>query len=233
VALAISAVVPATARADEDDDVEVQESDTTRYQGAYWGLQVHTGALYRMFARSGDLPGPLFGASARLASVLSIADLQLAALGGYYRASASDGTQADIGRVSVGLELHGHPLFITILQNEPLWYWVAGLYGTLGVDFELTTISAGGEPRVEADFGWHLGAGMDIPLNDPNQGWGLWLGLGYALKFLHVDTGLPGLGNFNEHTFVVTLAYRNNDILFARLPRPSELDYRDPELPTE
>ena len=40
----------------------------TSYQGAYWGLQLHLGGVYRLDAGDGEAPGPAVGVSARFAA---------------------------------------------------------------------------------------------------------------------------------------------------------------------
>lgn len=209
------------------------------YQGAYWGVQVHSGLVLRLDAGEDDGPGLAFGASARLASILSIADFQLTLLGSSYTAatpgrggsgSVGPAGRVDVSRLSVGVEGHFHPLFMTVLKNDTFWYWLAGLYGSLGADLDVTGLEGDGVDRSEVDFGWHIGGGSDFPLTDPNKGWGIWVGVSYRLKFLRVDSGISGFRNFDEHTFMLTFAYRNNDIFFFRAPRPPEFDVRDPAL---
>jgi hypothetical protein len=202
-----------------------------KYQGAYWGLQLHLGLVHRLAARADDLPGPMVGVSARIASILSIADFQLNLQGSMYTAHTAAADEVAVKRLTVELEGHFHPMFMQHLQNTDYWFWVAGvagIYGSAGVALEITDLDGAGQSRTELDAGWHLGAGMDYPLTDVHAGWSLWLGVAYKLRFLSVDTGIGGLGNFSEHTVVITLGYRNNDIFFGRLPKPSEFDYRDP-----
>ena len=205
------------------------------YQGAYWGFQLHTGMVMRAAKRAGNEPGPAYGLSARIASILSIADVQATAMGAHYWAKARDGRRVDVGRWSLGLEAHLHPLMITILKNSTFWYWAAGLYGEIGVDLDLVDLRPRHGPggTFEPRFGWHIGAGTDFPLTDPNRGWSLWIGLAYHYHFLSVHSGALGLGPFNEHQVIITLGYRNNDIDFAHAPIPPELDYRDPAVPDE
>lgn len=174
--------------------------------------------------------------STRIASIMSVADIQLTIQGSMYDVGVNGGDVA-IKRLSTGVEARLHPLFMRHLESDNFHLWLAGLYGSLGVDLDITAVNADallGQrdiDRVEFDVGWHLGAGMDYPLTNVHEGWSLWIGVGYKLRFLSVNTGLKDLTNFNEHTFVITLGYRNNDIFFGRVPQPSEFDYRDPAVP--
>ena len=205
-----------------------------RYQGTYWALQAHTGVVARFDPLPRETPGPLYGASIRLASFLSLLDVQAGFLGSAYSTSALDGATVGVSRWSVGVEGHFHPLMITILRNNTFWYWVAGIYLAGGIDLDITQLDPRGHTgRTEFDVGWHLGGGSDFPLTDPNEGWGLWLGVQYKLRLLQVASADLGLGAFHEHAFLLTIGYRNNDVFFFRGPRPDELDYRDPTISTE
>lgn len=227
-ALATLLLVAPWAQADHGGD------EGYRYQGAYWALQAHSGLVTRAAPLPGETPGPLYGVSFRLASLLSLADVQASFLGSVYRTRAPDGRSVGVARWSLGIEAHAHPFMITILRNTTLWYWIAGLYGAAGVDLDLTRLTPRGAPgRTEADFGWHIGAGSDFPVTDPNEGWGLWVGVQYKLRFLDVHPRDLGLGSFDEHLLLVTVGYRDNDVFFARAPRPDELRYRDPPVPHE
>jgi len=163
--------------------------------------------------------GPTFGLSLRLASVLSLADIQVTALASTYQAKVGD-VDLDILRISTGAEVHLHPFFLMTLRNTLIWNWLAGIYASVGADLDLTQI---GEGAIEPDFGWHTGVGMDIPLTPPEVGSSLWLGLAYRIKFLEVLGPGDEETNFNEHTIVLTIGYRDNDINFMRMPRPTEL----------
>jgi len=200
------------------------------YQGAYWGLQAHVGFVHRLMAHADDLPGPAVGVSARLASYMSLADFQLTLQGSMYDATTSTGEQVGVKRLSVGAEVHLHPLFLNHLENSTFWYWAAGIYISVGADVDITWVEGAGKGAALSP-GFTVGGGMDYPLTDVHAGWSLWLGASYKIRITGASTGVPGLTNFNEHTVLITLGYRNNDIFGFRAPRPSELDYRDPELP--
>lgn len=209
---------------------EAHPDPKMRFQGAFWGLQMHTGLVSRLAANAGESPGPTLGLSARLAGYMSILDLQLSVIGSMYDARSTAGEATDVKRLSLGLETHLHPMFMEVLRGTTLARTIGSLYVAIGADLDLTALDGAGLDTTEARFGWHIGGGFDVPLTDPDRGWSLWLGFAYRLKFLSVPTGVAGLQDFDEHTFLVSFAYRNNDIFFARLPRPPEMDHRDPEL---
>ena len=189
------------------------------YQGAYWAIQGHLGTTTGLSSETGIEGGPSFGLSLRLASIVSIADVQLTVLGSTYAATL-DGSRQDVLRMSLGTEAHLHPFFLLTLNDSYVETWLAGIYLSLGVDLDLTGI---GNAPVEPDFGWHVGAGTDIPLTSLANGSSLWLGLGLRLKFLEIQTPSGSDVSFDETTIVLTFGYRDHDINFMRLPRPTEL----------
>ena len=220
--------MPPTAAPDPPEYSEGDEPPVYLYQGAYWSLQGHVGLLARASPKSAEAPGPLIGASARFAAVLSLLDLQAHFFAGLYEATAGSGTPVSVGRYSLGLEARFHPFLITILSNSTFFYWLAGLYGSGGADLDITTLKPRGGPvRTDVNVGWTIGAGSDFPLTDPNEGWGVWIGAQYKRKFLGVRSEDLSLGAFDEHLFMLTLAYRNNDIHWFRVPRPAEIRHRD------
>ena len=199
-------------------------SANTHYQGAFWSVQAQVGIVAGGGASS---TGPALGASFRIASILSLADVELGVLAARY-ALPDAGTDLEVERMSIGLTAHVHPLFLLMLRNTRFWYWVAGLHISLGVDLELTGTGRGSEADLQVDAGWRLGAGTDIPLTDPKRGWSLWLSVDYRYRFLTVESPHTARTNFNEHVVLFTLGYRNNNIFGVRVPIPTEFDYRNP-----
>ena len=69
----------------------------TYYQGAFWSTQVHVGITS---AGDGASVGPALGASFRLASILSLADLQLTVLGAKYMLARKNEAEVRVQRMS-------------------------------------------------------------------------------------------------------------------------------------
>ncbi|MCA9514514.1 MAG: hypothetical protein KC635_06195 [Myxococcales bacterium] len=201
----------------------VGEDAPALYEGAFWGVSLKGGLALRLDGGAGEGPGPAFGASLRAATLLSLLDVELSVLHARYEAR-STAAHIDVARTSVALEVHLHPLFISHLQGGNWSYLLGALHVTLGGALELVA----GPGDVQAAPGLLVGAGVDIPLGDVLHGWGLWLGVDYRFRLCRPDGFGPGLGDFDEHVVLVSLGYRNNDIGFARVPRPPELDDRDP-----
>ena len=187
------------------------------YQGAYWALQVHGGYTTGPDTQQGDSGGPSVGVSVRLASIVSLADVQLTVLGSSLNVS-DQGSDVDVLRLSIGAEAHLHPFFLLTLNDSYWETWLAGIYLSIGGDLDLTQI---GDASLEPDAGWHVGLGTDIPLTSLNDGTSFWMGLGVRFKFLDVESSGSDI-DFDETTLVLTFGYRNHDINFTRWPRPPE-----------
>jgi hypothetical protein len=205
-----------------------------KYQGAFWAIQAHTGLVFRRDPRPDESIGPVLGGSLRLATVLSVLDIQGSVFAARYSTRAVDDSRVQVTRWSLGFEGHLHPLLLGTVYNNRLWYWLSSIYASFGVDLDLTRLGLRDAPdRKDRGLAWHLGAGMDVPITDPNRGSGFWLGLAFRAKFLNVDSGALGLGDFDERMVTLTFAYRNNNIFRVRVPPPVELRHRDPPLPNE
>ncbi len=217
-----------TSAPDPPEYQEADQPDVHLYQGAYWSLQAHVGLVARMRTKTSESPGPLLGVSARVATLMSLLDVQAHFFAGLYEASTRSGVPVAVGRYSLGLEAKLHPFLTTILSNSTFFYWFAGLYGCGGADLDITTLKArGGSQTTDVNLGWSVGGGSDFPITDPNAGWGLWVGVEYKVKFLGVRSRDLALGPFDEHLFMVTVAYRDNDIFGFRVPRPDEVRHRE------
>lgn len=227
-AVAVAVGAPSPAWADGGSLGSPADDPPALYQGAFWAVQLHAGVVWRQDGGPGERPAPILGLSARIATLMSLLDVQLTWLTAAWEATADDHPPTHVRRHSVGLALHLHPFFMRHLGNDNLAFWLGGIYLSLGGDLDLTGLDGPGLDRLEPGFGFHIGAGTDIPLGDVVDGWGIWLGLSYRLKFLGAHSDAPGLGDFDEHALLITLAYRNNDIGFARFPKPQELDDSEP-----
>lgn len=171
----------------------------------------------------GEGPGPALGVSLRAATLMSLLDVELSLLHARYEATTA-GARLEVAHTSVALELHLHPLFMSHLQNDGWGFFLGAIHLTLGGALELVA----GPGEVQAAAGLLVGAGVDIPLGDVLRDWGLWLGVDYRFRLCRPEGWGPGLGDFDEHVVLLSIGYRNNDIGFARIPRPPELDDRDP-----
>lgn len=197
----------------------------SRWMGAYWGLELKTGLSIRTTDGELDLE-PAVGLGARIATLMSLVDLELSAL-----VTPLDERYT---RTAIGLDLRLHPLFVRMLHADFGSRVLAGLHLAVGGGVDLLSAppppALGGDASAstKAAFAFSFGLGADIPLtnparNDPS----LWLGIGWRMRFVGFESAPPGLRDMDEHLVVLQLGLRFHDIGFARIPKPPELDDRD------
>ena len=207
-----------------------------RYQGAFFAAQAHAGLAMRLKPGDGEWPGPVVGLSGRVASVVSLADVLLGIYGTRLRPTSSrqgtaPGPRPTLLRLTLTAEARLHPLFTQILQGTPLDLWLSGLYLSLGLDLDVSWLTASERSAHGVAVGGHVGVGMSWPLTNPDDGASLWLGLGYQVALKHTPSALrrlAPLGDLDEHALILTLGWRDNRISSFYVPRPTELDDRDP-----
>ena len=193
-----------------------------RYNGSHIGGAVFGGASV-LGGGWRDRTGWLTGASLRVASIMQVVDVQLD-----YAYDRNRTDAALITRHATSLSINVHPLFLRILVNDWLNYVLSGMYLQLGGGFEVGGFEGrrglAGRGREGVSGVLHVGLGADMPLHDPNYGWGLWLGVLWRWRFVFNETGLDDARkDFDGHWFVVSLAFRFNNISFMRFPRPPEV----------
>ena len=208
--------------------VSADEGQTpARYMGAHigGGLLGGTGLLsYGGYDE--ELPSVMVGAFARVSTVLQLLDVQLEY---QFRQHAVVVQQerAQFKGHGISISTNAHPFFFNILRNNRWWYIVSGLYIQFGGGVERMSIQSGSlnVDRVEWAPAMHGGVGMDIPLDDPEDGGGFWLGFNYRYKAVFMDADLGRGSDVHAHLFLALIGYRSNDLNFARLKRPPELEF--------
>lgn len=196
----------------------------TLYTGGSLGAGFLAGP--QLLSDGGDV-GWLVGVYGRWHTVMTVFSVQLE-----YDLSAAELTQpggnVDFMRHSFTSQFNFHPMFLSLFNNDWLWYTLTAWYVGVGAGIEHTTLEsrAADLDRSDTAFSMHVGSGIELPLGDPN-GWGaVWLGAAWRWKFVFMDPLLEGRDNLNAHHFLVTLTLRHNNTSFARIPRPPELPYR-------
>lgn len=207
-----------------------------RWQGTSWGFELRTGAGFRV-ADETLAPAPLIGVGVRLCTLLTLIDAELfGQTEGFTRrsdafTSAAAGDVYDLRRTSLGLDLRLHPLFMRHLQGRLGDRVMAGLHLALGAGVDLLSVRGGHASlgtdldRTDASFAFGIGAGVDVPLTEPNdRPWSLWLDLGWRLRFSGFGDSAPGLRDQDEHVLLLQLGVRFHDLTGVRVPVPPELD---------
>ena len=198
-----------------------------RYMGAHIGGGILGGTgLLSYGGYDEDVPSWTAGGFARVSSVLQLLDMQLEYR---YRRLALVVKQAKttFRGHSVVYSANIHPFFFNILRNNRWWYIASGFYIQAGGGVERMAIRSSPlqVDRVEWAPLFHGGVGLDIPLDNPNDGGGLWLGLNYRYQGVLLDVDLGRGSDVDGHLFLMSLGYRSNDLNFTRLKRPPELEF--------
>ena len=212
--------LPLAARADKNDEGK-------HYTGGHIGVGLIGGADILSDSAFDAQVGYMVGAYARIASVLHVVDGQLE----YHLAGHQFthlGAPIALKKHSLSASMNLHPLFLRILNNNWLWYTLAGIYVQAGMGVDVMTQSSRelDLDRHDTAFVMHIGAGVDMPLGDPGNGGGFWLGFAWRWKFAFLDAQYGGGEDFDSHVFLMSIAYRSTNISFMRVERPPELKWR-------
>lgn len=202
------------------------ESEPIRFNGGFWGLQVHTGLAIR--SQSGQI-APTFALAGRFASLMSLLDVEASIWLSFYSQNAGPDKHEryDVLHTSMFFSGHLHPMFSDHLKGGFGSLFLASIYLGPGIGLELVSLDNKHTSSLTPGFGFNLDLGAAIPLtqvqNEPRS-W--WLGLDYRYKFVGVETGVTGLQNFDQHMIVLSLQLRFHDINTVHFPRPDE--FRQP-----
>lgn len=114
----------------------------------------------------------------------------------------------------VGVQGAIHPLYLVLLGSDWISYVISSLYLELGVGGHYGVADL--TESTEQDFGfvWSVGAGLDIPLSDPDIGWAPWLNVLYRYRGADFDSPTLGEVGLGAHAIFVGLAIRKNGLLF-------------------
>jgi len=177
------------------------------WTGAFVGLGARGGAswLASPFTEKSQL-GWAFNVDVRISAVLSLVEAELD-----YGLAGHDFGETSVLHHTFGAFLNLHPLFLVNLGSDALWYAIAAFYLQAGLSLDL--ITRDGATR-DLGYGTHFGVGLDFPVTDPDDGGALWLGVLYRYALTQVDLGPPFDTDFSTHTLSLSIAYRNNGLLF-------------------
>ncbi len=189
--------------------------DYTPYSPFYTGAFLAAGAFAGPSLLGGDA---LDSATALTAGAWLQASSPTQVLDGrftWYGTSADLTAQGDplqLRQDTFALTAGGHPFFLTHLENNRLFYTLAGAYLLFGVDLTRSSASTPTRDHAAWDLGVLLGAGLDTPLDDPDDGGALWLGLQYVYNPWDLDLGGGQTLDVGQHLLVLQLGYRRNGL---------------------
>lgn len=205
--LALLTLLPTLAAAESFDD-GWQPEGMRAYSKQYQGMFTELGARYGL-ASADAFQGDSFAAHARFAFPMSVGDFKLAYSLDRLDAT-SPGMTTSVQRHALNLALAVHPLYIFMLGSDWLSYAIGGIYIDVGAGPQLSRVPS------ESDLGfhWHYGAGIDIPLFNPDRlGHAPWLNISY--RRLRADIDLPQSSiDLHTHILALGLAWRFNRLPF-------------------
>ena len=185
------------------------KAKANRYTGATYGLALLGGPTVLNDDALGSRLGFVVGVASRMTGLLQLSDVEL----GYALSRSSPtGPRGEVGvlRHGISATMGLHPLFLAVLGNRWSSYVLSSLHLDIGGSYHLTTLGFGGDSKTRGDIGWQWGGGLDLPLQDPNQGSSLWLGLRYRQVRVNTDLANDRIHNVGEHQLLLTLEHRWN-----------------------
>lgn len=191
------------------------------YFGAFVALELRGGPAWR--ASDDDGAYPDLGVGVRVATLVSLVDLELGV-------DTAGLTRRDhtLRRTSIVGLLRLHPLFIRLLQGDTLSLLMASIHLAFGPALEVLSVDGPRQDDTHAAFGFHVGAGAELPLTDTAaRPWSIWLGLAWRMTITGFGDAPPGLRDMDQHALFLSLSLRLHGVDFMRFPRPPEL--RDDE----
>ncbi len=192
------------------------------WNGAFVGAGIISGPLSQYGTEFDERTTAFsYGAFANYSSVFEVIDLQ----GAYRRYSADNAHEgADLHLTRDQLSLSGllHPFFIGLISGTKFGYTIGAIYTLGGLSMDWVDIEGDMNESYRA-IGWHLGGGIDIPIDSPQDGNAFWIGLqfrqdhvpgGQAEGFLRHRT-------IREDALLLRLTYRHNgNLLRTRIDGP-------------
>jgi hypothetical protein len=205
---------------------KVRPEKPVRYMGMHLGGGILIGPSLLADSDYTESLGYVLGAFARASSVLQLFDGQLEYQYGRHLFQRS-GQPVELNVHALSFIANIHPAFLAILGNSRLAYSVSSIYLQSGVSVEFTNVNSAALKidRDNSGLALFVGGGFDVPLDDPNDGGGFWMGFNYRYKVAFTNAGIGKNNDLNAHLFLFCISYRMNDLNFTRLPRPPELKF--------
>ena len=185
---------------------------SNEYTGAFIGLGLSGGPSYTSIQNLSSGWGINSGAHLRFNHVANMVDGQLSYSFGKYSLEHNK-NNLDYTHHNLVLSAGFHPLFFLILGNNRYNFTLASIYLQVGASAEYHKIDLSNYPA-EWAFGFHIGFGFDIPLDDPNDGGGFWFGVNYRFNSSKLDQHPSGTRRISEHLFLLRITYRHNGLIF-------------------
>ncbi len=114
------------------------------------------------------------------------------------------------------LMVHGaiHPFYFFLLGSDWFAYVISSPYLELGVGGQYGLLDVADEPEDDLELILSIGAGLDIPLSDPDRGFAPWLNVLYRYSASGFDRPDGSELDTDQHSFIIGLGWRVNGLLF-------------------
>mgnify|MGYP000950718659 CR=1 FL=1 len=153
---------------------------------------------------------PGFGLFLNASTVQQVLDVQVHYLRASYTAPVTPGS-ADFTRQHAGVALLVHPFFLFVINTPPAAYIIANAYAMIGLGADITDVTGDVDAHY-AGLGWRLGGGVDVPIDDPNDGGAFWLGFQWQHAFVRGEPSIDAVGRdrLRENYLLLRLSSRFN-----------------------
>ena len=207
------------------DTTSEYRSYTPNWTGSFVGGGLIGGAMLQdaTFFREPVSSG-LYGAFLQMASTQLVLDGELS----YTRTSTSAEVEGDavrIERQTIALAGLAHPFFLGNIRGGWFAFVVPGIYGTAGVSWNWASLRGASHDADVSENGWHIGAGLDLPIDSPNDGGAFWAGMQVRYARITDNREVVWLrdGLFSEQQLLFKLSYRYNGNIIVRKSGPDRL----------
>ena len=193
------------------------------WNGSFVGAGLLVGPLWQYGSEFDERSLALsYGAFVNYSSVFEVLDLQ-AAFRRFSVSNQHENADLQLDNSQLSLSMLVHPFFIGLISGTKFGYTIGAIYGIGGLSFDWVRIEGSQNEDYRA-VGWHIGGGIDIPIDSPQDGNAFWIGLqfrqdhipgGKAEGFLRHRT-------ISQDALLLRLSYRHNGNLFrTRITGPT------------
>lgn len=195
------------------------------YTGAAWGFGLQGGVSMMNGPVFDKLHvGGIYGGFIQITTLLNVVDVFITATHENIGSSVQD-VPVNMKHTDLSLSLTIHPMFFAMLSREWFTTTLAQFYMMGGGNLGIQSTQGDGIDSRFIRPGYHIGAGIDFYLTNPDKGKSLWLGVQY--RWTNTPGGLhDDLFRYNwtrEHQIFLRLSIRFNGNIGNSVPGPSAL----------
>jgi hypothetical protein len=210
--LVVLGVLVATAPVFAADDSAEVRPYSPYYTGAFLAAGAFAGeALIQPAGGSGSWE-PAYGAWLQASAPLQVIDVQLA-----WHGSSFSSSGLHVRQDSFAALVGAHPFFLLHLESSPIFYALGSVYLLAGVDVDWVSLRrhADSAEASDAQLGYQVGAGFDLPLGEVDDGGSFWLGLQVKRNSFELTPAPHQPVDVDQYVLALRLSYRSNGLLFV------------------